>query len=120
MDSERRQKLAEWITAPANPLFARVIVNRVWQQYFGRGLVVTPSDLGHRGGMPSHPELLDWLATEFMENGWSMKKLHKLIMTSAVYRESGAASKEATPSICLRFDRSAHQKITFGPMIFKG
>jgi mono/diheme cytochrome c family protein len=91
----RRKALANWIGTKENPLTARVMVNRIWQYHFGRGLVATPSDLGHRGGMPSHPELLDWLATEFMDNGWSMKKLHKLIMTSSVYRQSSKVSKEA-------------------------
>jgi hypothetical protein len=91
----RRKALANWIGTRENPLTARVMVNRIWQYHFGRGLVATPSDLGHRGGMPSHPELLDWLATEFMDNGWSMKKMHKLIMTSSVYRQSSEVSKEA-------------------------
>jgi hypothetical protein len=72
-----------------NPLTARVIVNRVWQQHFGRGLVATPNNFGKMGAKPTHPELLDWLATWFMDNGWSLKKLHKLIMTSAVYQRSG-------------------------------
>jgi len=93
--SGARTALANWIATKENPLFARVMVNRIWHFHFGRGLVATPSDLGHRGGLPSHPELLDWLATEFVSNGWSMKKLHKLIMTSSVYRQSSEASKEA-------------------------
>ena len=71
------------------------MVNRIWQYHFGKGLVATPSDFGHRGGTPSHPELLDWLTTEFVDNGWSMKKLHKLIMTSSVYRQSSEVSKDA-------------------------
>jgi len=71
-------------------------VNRIWQYHFGRGLMATPSDFGHRGGTPSHPELLEWLTTEFVDNGWSMKKLHKLIMTSSVYRQASEVSKEAT------------------------
>jgi len=90
-----RTALANWIATKDNPLFARVMVNRIWHFHFGRGLIATPSDLGHRAGLPSHPELLDWLATEFVDNGWSMKKLHKLIMTSSVYRESTEVSKEA-------------------------
>src|SRR5262249_36975769 len=65
------------------------IVNRVWQQHFGRGLVATPNNLGKMGGRPSHPELLDWLARWFMDNGWSLKKLHLLLMTSAAYRQAG-------------------------------
>ncbi|MEQ9410196.1 MAG: DUF1553 domain-containing protein [Fuerstiella sp.] len=84
----RRTALAEWITSPDNPLTARVIVNRVWQQHFGRGLVETTSDFGHLGTPPSHPELLDWLACRFMQDGWSFKKLHRLILTSATYRQS--------------------------------
>ncbi|QDV40396.1 Planctomycete cytochrome C [Stieleria neptunia] len=84
----RRTALARWITDPDNPLTARVIVNRVWQQHFGRGLVETTSDFGRLGTPPSHPELLDWLARRFMQDGWSLKKLHRLILTSATYRQS--------------------------------
>ena len=87
--------LATWVGSKDNPLTARVMVNRIWQYHFGKGLVATPSDLGHRGGAPSHPELLDWMTTEFVDNGWSMKKLHKLIMTSSAYRQSSEVSKEA-------------------------
>jgi mono/diheme cytochrome c family protein len=94
--SGARSALANWIATKDNPLFARVMVNRIWHFHFGRGLVATPSDLGHRGGLPSHPELLDWLATEFATNGWSIKKLHKTIMTSSVYRQSSDVSKDAT------------------------
>jgi hypothetical protein len=91
----RRRALAEWIAGKNNPLTARVMVNRVWHYHFGRGIVATPSDFGTRGEKPSHPELLDWLASEFMENSWSVKKLHKLIMTSAVYMQGSNASREA-------------------------
>jgi mono/diheme cytochrome c family protein len=84
----RRTALANWITDPKNPLTTRVIVNRVWQYHFGRGLVGTSSDFGKLGELPSHPELLDWLAQRFIEDGWSFKKLHKLILTSATYRQS--------------------------------
>ena len=90
-----RKALANWIGTKDNPLTARVMVNRIWQYHFGQGLMATPSDFGHRGGMPSHPELLDWLATEFMDNGWSVKKLTRLIMTSSVYRQASEVSKEA-------------------------
>lgn len=84
----RRTALAKWIISQDNPLTARVIVNRVWQQHFGRGLVETTSDFGHLGTPPSHPELLDWLARRFMADGWSFKKLHRVILTSATYRQS--------------------------------
>jgi len=83
----RRLTLAEWIASPANPLTARVLVNRVWQGHFGRGLVATPNDFGLAGARPTHPELLDWLAGEFVREGWSLKKLHRLIVTSATYRQ---------------------------------
>ncbi len=87
----RRTELARWLTSPENPLTTRVIVNRVWQYHFGRGLVGTSSDLGHLGEKPSHPELLDWLARRFVQDGWSFKKLHRLIVTSAAYRQSSGA-----------------------------
>jgi hypothetical protein len=83
---ERRALLAGWVASPHNPLTARVIVNRVWQWHFGHGLVRTPNDFGVRGERPTHPELLDWLAVEFMEHGWSLKHLHRLIMLSSTYR----------------------------------
>ncbi|MEM1295334.1 MAG: DUF1549 domain-containing protein [Verrucomicrobiota bacterium] len=83
-----RQELAAWFTHPKNPLTARVLVNRVWHWHFGRGIVTTTSEFGLLGAEPSHPELLDWLAFQFVEDGWSMKKLHRLITTSATYRLS--------------------------------
>jgi hypothetical protein len=86
--SRRRLALAHWLTTPGNPLTARVIVNRVWQGHFGVGLVRTPSDFGVMGEPPTHPELLDWLASWFVAEGWSLKKLHRLILTSATYRMS--------------------------------
>jgi hypothetical protein len=89
-----RLQLAGWITDKQNPLTARVIVNRLWQWHFGRGLVATPSDFGTRGAPPTHPELLDWLAAELMDSGWSIKHLQRLIMTSATYRMSSRASDE--------------------------
>jgi mono/diheme cytochrome c family protein len=88
--SGRRLALANWLTDPRHPLTARVIVNRIWMHHFGRGLVGTPGDFGRLGEPPTHPELLDWLASEFVEEGWSVKKLHRLIVTSAVYRQSSA------------------------------
>ncbi len=90
----RRKALAEWLARPEHPLTARVLVNRVWQYHFGRGLVASPSDFGARAGEPSHPELLDWLASEFVAQGWSMKKLHKTMLLSAAYREASAPSAE--------------------------
>jgi hypothetical protein len=85
----RRLALAKWLIAAENPLTARVIVNRVWQWHFGRALVATPNNFGKMGGRPTHPELLDWLACWFMDHGWSLKKLHQLIMTSATYQQGG-------------------------------
>ena len=81
-----RMELAQWMTRPTNPLTARVFVNRVWQWHFGQGLVTTPSDFGMRGELPSHPELLDWLASKFIASGWSVKALHRLIMQSKTYQ----------------------------------
>jgi len=84
----RRMTLAKWIASPNNPLTARVMVNRIWQHHFGRGIVGTPSDFGRNGTPPTHPELLDWLATRFVEEKWSIKAMHRLILTSATYRQS--------------------------------
>ncbi len=101
-EGERRVALAKWITDPKNPLTARVLVNRLWHHHFGQGLVNTPSDFGLGGDKPSHPELLDFLADEFMKSGWSMKHLHKLIVMSQTYRqaslEHGAVSMEKDSS----------------------
>ncbi len=84
-----RELLADWIADPKNTLTARVMVNRIWQYHFGNGLVQTPNDFGSRGKAPTHPELLDWLATRFIEGGWSVKKMHKMMMISRVYRLGG-------------------------------
>ena len=84
----RRLAFARWLTSSENPLVARVIVNRIWMHHFGRGIVGTPSDFGFMGEKPTHPELLDWLASEFVAQGWSLKSLHKLIMTSTAYRQT--------------------------------
>jgi hypothetical protein len=85
-----RLELAQAVASADNPLTARVMVNRIWQHHFGKGIVNTPSDFGLRGEPPSHPELLDWLAAEFVRSGWSVKHLHRLILRSAVYRQSSA------------------------------
>jgi hypothetical protein len=89
-----RTDLADWLTRPGNPLTARVLVNRLWQYHFGRGLVATPNDFGVRGRPPTHPELLDWLACEFVSSGWSIKHMHRLLLTSAAYQQSTRTSPE--------------------------
>ncbi len=94
-DTERRLAFARWLTREDHPLTARVMVNRVWQHHFGVGLVRTPSDFGNMGTPPSHLELLDWLAARFVADGWSLKKLHRLILTSETYRQSSAPRAEA-------------------------
>jgi hypothetical protein len=92
--AKNRLAFARWLVDPANPLTGRVTVNRAWGAFFGRGLVRTPEDFGFQGEPPTHPELLDWLAVEFVEQGWSMKKLHRLIVTSATYRQSSRVTPE--------------------------
>jgi hypothetical protein len=94
--SGRRLALARWLVQPNHPLTARVMVNRIWMHHFGKGLVASPANFGHTGVPPSHPELLDWLATEFVRSGWSMKGMHRLIMTSTAYRQNS------------RFDPAVH------------
>ena len=91
----RRLALAKWLTQPNHPLTARVIVNRLWQHHFGVGLVSTPGNFGSTGARPSHPKLLDWLSREFVERGWSIKALHRLIMTSTAYRQKSSATRQA-------------------------
>jgi hypothetical protein len=91
----RRSALARWMTSPENPLLARVLVNRIWQHHFGAGIVATPDNLGQSGAKPSHPELVDYLASEFIRSGWSIKALHRLILRSAVYRQSSAQRDDA-------------------------
>ncbi|MCA9148358.1 MAG: PSD1 domain-containing protein [Planctomycetales bacterium] len=91
--SSGRADLARWLTRDDNPLTARVIVNRVWQQHFGRGLVASVNDFGARGDVPSHPELLDWLTSRFIESGWSIKALHRVIMNSATYQQASLSAE---------------------------
>jgi mono/diheme cytochrome c family protein len=92
---ERRTALAQWISDPSNPLPARVMVNRAWHYHFGRGIVATPSDFGFNGAPPSHPELLDWLASTYVAGGWRLKPIHRLIVTSAAYRQSSRLNLKA-------------------------
>jgi hypothetical protein len=91
----KRTDLARWVTQPDHPLTARVFVNRVWQHHFGRGLVGTPNDFGLRGEKPTHPELLDYLATEFVATGWQLKPIHRMIVLSATYRQSAVGSRQS-------------------------
>lgn len=91
--TQRRLQLARWITDPANPLTARVFVNRLWQHHFGEGLVRSPNNFGFRGELPTHPELLDWLAAEFVAGGWKIKRIHKLILMSTTYQQASLHPK---------------------------
>ena len=91
----RRTALANWITSPVNPLTARVMVNRIWQHHFGRGIVRSPNNFGLQGDAATHPELLDWMASEFVRRGWSLKEMHRLIMTSQAYQMSSRGNPEA-------------------------
>ncbi|MFO1460329.1 MAG: DUF1553 domain-containing protein [Verrucomicrobiota bacterium] len=107
-EASRRLRFADWLADPRNPLPSRVLVNRVWQFHFGQGLVSTPSDFGVSGARPSHPDLLDWLASEFIANGWSLKGLHRLIVTSETYRQTSdfrpdAAAIDADNQLLWRF-----------------
>jgi len=91
----RRTALANWLTSPSNPLTARVMVNRIWHYHFGQGIAPSPSDFGMMGGRPSHPELLDWLASDFINSGWDIKRMHKQIVMSATFRQSSAFNEAA-------------------------
>ncbi|MES2793407.1 MAG: DUF1553 domain-containing protein [Planctomycetota bacterium] len=103
-EGERRRALASWVTSPVNPLTRRVVVNRLWHYHFGVGLVDTPSDLGYGGGKPSHPELLDWLATELLHQKWSLKSLHRLICTSQAYRQQSTVQPGPATEQALKLD----------------
>jgi hypothetical protein len=105
-----RLDLANWITSESNPLTARVMVNRIWQHHFGKGIVQSPNDFGTRGLAPTHPELLDWLASKFVDSGWSLKDMHRMIMRSATYQQASAdhvAAKivDANNNLYWKFDR---------------
>src|SRR3989440_11040352 len=89
-ETARRAALAKWVTDHDNPLTWRSIVNRIWQYHFGRGIVDTPSDFGRNGSLPTHRELLDWLAHRFEEDKWSVKAIHRLILTSSAYRQASS------------------------------
>jgi hypothetical protein len=107
-EQERRVALARWLGDRQNPLPVRVLVNRIWLHHFGEGIVSTPNDFGRNGAKPSHPELLDWLAGEFTSNGWSVKRLQRLIVTSATWRQASAPSpaamqKDAATRLLWRF-----------------
>ena len=108
-DGNRRKAFADWVTSPANPLTRRVIVNRLWHYHFGAGLVETPSDFGLGGSLPSHPELLDWLADELLAQRWSLKSIHRLICTSAAYRQQSGSESVPRPS------GSGPDRLTDGP-----
>ncbi|MDA8696861.1 PSD1 and planctomycete cytochrome C domain-containing protein [Rhodopirellula sp.] len=103
-DSVTRLDLAKWIVDSRNPMTARVIVNRVWQQYFGVGMVATENDFGLVGARPTHPDLLDWLAVEWVEGGWSLKKLHRLIVTSDTYRQTSKMLDSMEPALAIDAD----------------
>ena len=110
--SHRRLQLARWIANPANPLTARVLVNRLWQHHFGRGIVRSPNNFGFRGDPPTHPKLLDWLAAEFVSGGWKIKRMHRLILSSTTWRQSSLhpkyenhAQRDFTNRLCWRANR---------------
>ena len=105
-DAARRIKLAQWITHPENGPFHRAIVNRIWHYHFGKGIVESPNDLGFNGGRPSHPALLDWLAVWFRTNGYSLKKLHRLLVTSGTYQQTSNLALHPTHHLALRRDQA--------------
>src|SRR5690242_14553828 len=106
-----RVELSKWVVDPENPLTARVMVNRIWHYHFGRGIVATPNDFGRMGVRPSHPELLDYLANEFVAGGFSVKKIHRLIVNSSAFRQASdvanasAAEKDPDNQLLWKFNR---------------
>ncbi|MGL6095893.1 MAG: DUF1553 domain-containing protein, partial [Fimbriiglobus sp.] len=104
----RRSALATWVTRPDHPMTARVIVNRLWATHTGRGIVATPSDFGEMGADPTHPDLLDWLAAELVGNGWSLKAIHRLIVTSATYRQTSDPGPTTTATVSRKIDPENH------------
>ena len=103
-----RMELAGWLSDPANPLVARVMVNRIWQHHFGKGLVQSPNDFGTRGQRPSHPELLDWLAEQFVKSGWSIKSMHRLILLSSAYRQASGELPQELHEKAMTIDPNNH------------
>jgi hypothetical protein len=108
----RRLELARWISSESNPLTARVMVNRIWQHHFGEGIVGTPNNFGKMGKRPTHPEMLDWLAAYFMEHGWSVKEMHRVMMLSAAYQRS---SRPAAPAAVLAKVDPENQLLSYFP-----
>ncbi len=100
----RRADLARWLCRPDHPLTSRVVVNRLWQHHLGVGIVATPNDFGAMGEKPTHPELLDYLATELVRQGWRLKPLHRLIVTSATYRQASSPARNPTVGTAIRVD----------------
>src|SRR5262249_23203572 len=98
----RRAALAKWLGSGDNAFTTRVIVNRIWQHHFGRGFVARASDFGHLGDLPTHPELLDWLARYFVEHNWSIKEMHRLIVSSATYRQASSADNSQAGALSLK------------------
>ena len=111
-EQQRRKVLADWIARPTHPLTARVMVNRIWQGHFGTGLVPTPSDFGRMGMKPTHPELLDWLAGEFVRSGWSVKHMHRLILMSSAFRRASYPTRSGTADreLEISFDKDAESR----------
>ena len=119
-EAQRRLKFAHWLADPRNPLPARVMANRVWHFHFGQGLVATPNDFGVSGARPTHPELLDWLATKLIESGWSVKALHRLIVNSATYRQSSSPPETESVRRAMAIDSDNQLLWRFPPRRLEG